>query len=246
MKSQARERFWFPGIDAAIEKAVNSCSVCIQLKPTPPRTTLASWPHLLAHIHIDFFGPIHNKSYLVIVDAYSKWVECYCMNSNTTSKAVIMKLCEFMSSFGIPKIIASDNGTAFASKELKDFCLLNNIIQYFSPVYHPMSNGQAESFVKIVKRGLKCICILFDKCSESDMQNKLNKFLFDYRNSKNSTTDSSPAELVFGRKLRSRLDFVVPVRSESPPLSPLITCRKSSPYRLNIMAVNQEVLNLVK
>lgn len=42
------------------------------------------------------------------------------------------------------------------------------------------------------------------------------KYLFDYRNSINSTTGASPSELVFGRKLRSRLDLLA---SYTPPSS---------------------------
>lgn len=210
MKAEARARFWFPGIDAALEKIASDCSVCAQLRPAPPRAPLAPWPHPPAafhRIHIDFLGPINNKSYLVIVDAFSKWVECYDMYSNTTSKAVITKLCDFMARFGIPNIIVSDNGTSFISQEFQNFCILNGIEHLRSPVYHPASNGQAESFVKIIKKGIKTILLLPSKAN--DFQMRLSKYLFDYRNSTNGTTGTSPAQLVFGHGLRSRLDLFI-------------------------------------
>ncbi|KAL4721724.1 hypothetical protein ACJJTC_005428 [Scirpophaga incertulas] len=50
---------------------------------------------------------------------------------------------------------------------------------------------------------------------KKNLHSKIAKFLFDYRNSKNSTTDTSPAELVFGRSLRSRLDLLDPVKPSS-------------------------------
>lgn len=194
MKAEARARFWFPGIDAALEKLVGACDICAQLRPSPPRAPLAPWPHPpypFHRIHMDFLGPMCNKMLLVIVDAYSKWVECYVMHNNITTKAILTKLSDFMSRFGTPQTIVTDNGTSFASQEFTNFCKLNAISHLFSPVYHAMSNGQAESFVKIIKKGINSI--LMSGCKD-DFQNRLSKYLFDYRNSINSTTETSPAQ----------------------------------------------------
>lgn len=54
-----------------------------------------------------------------------------------------------------PNLIVSDNGTAFVSQEFKMFCASNGISHITSPAYHPASNGQAESYVKVVKKGIK-------------------------------------------------------------------------------------------
>lgn len=208
-KALARSKFWFPGVDAAIENLINSCSTCISMRVSPPKVPIVPWPypkHPFSRLHLDFLGPIHNNMYLVIVDAYTKWLECYNMRNNITTKMLVIKLTEFMSRFGIPQAIVSDNGTSFVSKEFTDFCELNDIKHLTSPVYHPASNGQAESSVKIVKKGLKCALLLGR--NETDINNRLLKYLFDYRNSQHSTTGESPASLVFGRPLRSRLDLL--------------------------------------
>lgn len=209
MKAEARKRLWFPGVDRALEQLAAACSVCAQLRPAPKHAPLAPWPLPplpFYRIHLDFLGPVNNFMFLVIVDAYSKWVECYDMTSSYNSKALITKLYDFMSRFGIPHTLVSDNGTSFTSHEFKHFCLVNGIKHMLSPAYHPASNGQAESFVKIIKRGLKSI--ILQGCNKKNIAEKLAKFLFDYRNSKNSTTEKSPAELVYGRTLRSRLDLL--------------------------------------
>lgn len=44
MKSIARSFFWWPGIDAAIEKEAKACRECIQVKDNPP----AVWPSIRA------------------------------------------------------------------------------------------------------------------------------------------------------------------------------------------------------
>ena len=178
---------------------IADCEVCTQLRQLPAHAPLALWPHppqVFYRIHIDFLGPIHNRSYLIIVDAYSKWVEAYVMGTSTSSLSVINKLYEYMARFGLPHTIVSDNGTQFTSSEFKMFCVSNGISHVTSPAYHPASNGQAESYVKVVKKGIKS-CMLSNS-NIKELNNKLCKYLFDYRNSVHSSTGSSPAQLVFG------------------------------------------------
>lgn len=221
-KAEARSRFWFPGIDQAVETMIASCDVCIQLRPSPPRAPLAHWefpPCPFYRIHIDFLGPIKGCVYLIAVDAHTKWVEVYNMNTATSSAAVIGKLYEFMSRFGVPKTIVSDNGTAFCSREFELFCATNGISHMTSPVYHAPSNGQAESLVKIVKKGIKSC--LMSSHSAKDSSVRLLKYLMDYRNSVHTATGLSPAQLVFGHKLRSRLDMINP--KSSAPSSPSVS-----------------------
>ncbi|CAK1598324.1 unnamed protein product [Parnassius mnemosyne] len=218
-KAEARSRFWFPGIDTAIEKMIGSCKICTQLRHSPPRTPISPWkypPLPFYRIHMDFLGPFHGHMYLVIVDAYTKWVEVYEVPS--TSSSVIEKLYEYISRFGLPQTIVTDNAATFTSYEFKNFCMVNGITHVTSPPYHPASNGQAEGYVKIVKKGLKSCLLSINNNNKKEYKLKLLKFLFDYRNSLHSTTSLSPAQLVFGHKLRSRLDLmshVIPPSSTS-------------------------------
>lgn len=214
-KAEARGKVWFPGIDKAIEKMISSCDICIKLRSSPARAPLAVWPfppQPFYRVHIDFLGPINNLSYLVIVDSYSKWVEAYNM-SCTTSEAVIAKLYEFMSRFGLIHTLVSDNASCFLSSQFTNFCLTNGISHVTAPAYHPASNGQAESYVKIIKKGIKSSLLTSSNAKENN--ENLLKYLFDYRNSVHITTGSSPAEVVFGRRLRSRLDLINPSKTPS-------------------------------
>ena len=51
---------------------------------------------------------------------------------------------------------------------------------------------------------------LNSKMTEGPLSDKLARFLFHYRNTPHSTIGMIPAELLMGRKLRSRLDLVKP------------------------------------
>nr|XP_037870976.1 uncharacterized protein K02A2.6-like [Bombyx mori] len=100
-------------LDDALENMISSCEVCMQLRPTPPRTPVCPWeypPQPFYRVHLDFLGPLNGRMYLVLVDAYSKWLEVYEMASTTTS-AVIERMYEYMSRYGLPhtKLSSLDN-----------------------------------------------------------------------------------------------------------------------------------------
>jgi hypothetical protein len=229
MKSEARERLWWPGITADIERWVASCSVCNSLRAAPPRAPLAPWPYPSGpwqRVHVDFLGPINNKMFLIVVDAYSKWVECFDVTSGYGSRVVIDKLCEVMARFGLFNTICSDNGTSFVSSEFKEFCSRNGIKLKTAPAYCPASNGQAESYVKIIKKAIKSI--IMTNTNSRYIHIKLQEFLLRYRNSIHSTINRSPAEVLFGRKLRSTLDLLKPAASSpsDPALDKMVKVKQ--------------------
>lgn len=206
-KTEARARMWWPNIDKHIEQKIGACSICNSLRSAPARAPLAPWPYPAGpweRVHLDMFT-IEGRQFLVAVDAHSKWVECFYMTT-TDSGAVINKLCEIFSRFGLVKTLVTDNATNFCSQQFKEFCAANGIQHLTIAPYHPASNGQAENSVKTIKKGVKII--LTESKSQSVLMRKLNKFLFDYRNSTHCTTGFSPAQLLLGRPLRCRLDLL--------------------------------------
>lgn len=214
MKLNARSRMWWPGIDADIERHVGGCETCASVRAAPPRATPAPWPRSLGpwqRIHIDYMS-IGQRVYLVIIDAYSKWIECLLMSNGTCTKALISKLKQIFSIFGIPNLLVSDNDVKINSLEFNDFCSNNGIKYMTSPIYHPCSNGQAENTVRICKKILKCI--LKDNLSHQLIHEKLIGYLFDYRNSVHCSTGETPAKLMFGRNLRTRLDLILPKNTD--------------------------------
>lgn len=102
-------------MDANIEALVKSCVPCLSTQSKPPKSPLNPWPwpsKPWSRIHIDFAGPIYNKMYLVIMDAYSKWPEVIEMTSTTASKTIDV-LRQVFSAHGLPDHVVSDNGPQF-------------------------------------------------------------------------------------------------------------------------------------
>ena len=124
MKSLARQHVWWPHIDEEVEAIAKSCPECCSTRPSPPSAPLHPWQfpeRSWQRLHIDLAGPLHNKMWLVVTDAHSKWPEVFDMNANITSSNVIRKIREVIARFGIPEQIVSDNGPKFTSSELRLF-----------------------------------------------------------------------------------------------------------------------------
>ena len=209
MKSLARMYVWWPGINADIEKSVRLCTECQETQSVPPAAPLHPWKwpsRPWARLHVDFAGPFLGKTFLITIDAHSKWIEAACTQS-MSSTVVIEELRTVFAKFGLPETIVSDNGPAFVSEEFELFTKSNGIKHLKSAPYHPASNGLAERAVQIVKRGLK-------KVRSGSISTRLAKVLFTYRITPQGTTGVSPAELLLGRRPRTRLDLLKPHTAE--------------------------------
>ncbi len=205
MKQLARSYLWWPGLDAELEKLVQQCAHCLQHRSAPPHADLHpwEWPDKPWHrIHIDHCGPIKGYYFLIIIDAYSKYLEIYPTKS-LTSATTIRLLRSCFSRWGLPTTIVSDNAPGFTSEEFESYLYLQGIRHVLSAPYHPSTNGLAENAVRNFKRS----CGNFQG---EEIQVKLDKFLFKYRLTPHTTTGISPNELLLGQKVRSVFDLLRP------------------------------------
>lgn len=206
MKALARSYVWWPQMDADIERAVKLCIPCQETRHEPPKAELHAWETThkpWSRLHIDFAGPFRGKLFLIVVDSYSKWLEVFVVKS-TSSQAAIKPLRSLFATFGIPDSIVSDNATVFTSDEFKKF-MDNNLIRHIRVApFHPSSNGQAERMVQTKKDFLKKMP------PNSDIELSLSRFLLKKHITPSSTTNRSPAELLFNRQLKSYFDKIHP------------------------------------
>ena len=131
--------------------------------------------------------------------------------TTTTAYKTIEILCTLFAAYGTPKEIVSDNGPPFSSREFESFCSRNGIKHTRVPPYHPSSNGAAERSVQIVKRALTKQMLENDPQNRGmSVQMRLANFLFVYRNTPNTTTTQTPAELFLKRKPRTKFSLLKP------------------------------------
>ncbi|KII67988.1 Transposon Ty3-G Gag-Pol polyprotein [Thelohanellus kitauei] len=201
-KALARYHVWWSGIDEDIQKIVLECSLCqLEKRKNSPKVPVIEWEKTnfaLQRVHIDFAGPIGGKILLVLVDHFTRWPEVAVINASQASDTV-EKLKEIFARIGLPQTIVSDNGPQFISDCFNNFTRSNNIKHIKSPPFHPATNGLAERFIQTLK-----VCI--GKEPYSEIHRKISEFLFSYPNAPHQETRSSPAELFYGRPLRTWLD----------------------------------------
>lgn len=191
-----------------IEELVQNCSACQEVCNKPPSATLHPWswparPWQRVHI-IDFARSFQESMFMLVVDAHSKWVEIFPLNSNTTEKTLQL-LQNLFASYGLPDQIVTNNGSQFTSSEFQRFTKANGIKRIRSAPYHAATNGEAERYVQTFKKSLRAA-----KGDPGNLQFKLAQFLLSYRSTPHSTTRLSPAELFLKRPLKTRLDLLHP------------------------------------
>ena len=71
---------WWLRLEKGIEGNVNSCTQCQMLQPEPPVASFQPWElptRPWARLHLDFAGPLFEKTLLILIDAHLKWIELY-------------------------------------------------------------------------------------------------------------------------------------------------------------------------
>ncbi|CAL9686186.1 unnamed protein product [Knipowitschia caucasica] len=190
-----------------VEKTCKQCDRC-QLEQRMPRPVpLHPWEfpgEVWKRLHIDFAGPFIGHMFMIVVDAYSKWLEVFKM-AKITSSATISRLRRLFASYGLPEQIVTDNATTFMSEEFQLFMKRNGILHTTGAPRHPATNGLAERYVATFKAGMKKL-----DGEDLNVEDKVSHFLLRYRRTPNSATGESPADLHLKRHVRLRLDFLRP------------------------------------
>lgn len=210
MKSTARNYVWWPDLDKDIEGLAQACPECNAVRNKPPSITHHWEPAELPwqRVHLDFAGPVDGHMFLLAIDAHSKWPEVFPMKS-TTASATITILRSLFARQGLPVVIVSDNGPQFTSEEFNQFLKRNGVKHVTSAPYHPQSNGQVERLVHTFKQSYKA--------NSGSCEQKVDQFLMKYRTTIHSTTGRTPSDLLYGRTIRTRLDFLRPSPTHTVP-----------------------------
>lgn len=249
MKASARQYVWWPTIDTDIEDFARHCNECQAMQTTPSKTPLSKWNEtktFFERIHMDFFH-LNNKTFLLVVDAYSRWFDVKLMTT-TTSEKVINELRIIFAYFGLPKTIVSDNGPPFGSKEFLKFCSNNSITCLKSPPYHPQSNGWAECGVRTVKQSLRKM--LLESKKNANMQLLLSRFLIKYRNTPVTTTGLTPNERIFCFRPTILMDALIsraqPSHAKIATTETTAKPKQSSPAKQNLINTKATVKTATK
>ena len=227
-RKKIRHFFWWPRMNAMIGDIIANCKKCQIFRNNKPNAALKSWDEVscpMERIHVDV-AQYKNYLVLVIVDAFSSWVDCKII-PNLSSDAVITSLKNTFKYVGIPFMLVSDNGTNFTSKEFRDFVHEHRIQHILTPPHHHQSNGRAERLIQTMKAFIRKnegeketlkemrqllieFCVLYNNspCSNGMWPNK-ELFAYDVRTKLKSNLESSRKSEVL---IRTADDFWKPAK----------------------------------
>ncbi|KAK9872576.1 hypothetical protein WA026_018708 [Henosepilachna vigintioctopunctata] len=161
-------------------------------------------------ITVDFAGPFPttndgNKYILVAMDYFSKWPEDYALSNQETQTIARTLVDQFISRYGVPLELHSDQGRNFESYVFKKVMEILNIRKTRTTPLHPQSDGMVERFNRTMEQYLSKVVADHQK----DWDKHLPVLLMAYRESVHDTIGHTPAKVLFGRELRLPCDLLV-------------------------------------
>ena len=214
-KQRVSLNYTFFKMNKYISNYVLSCKACNTSKSAnrpskhPKVIDHAGFP--LQKVHMDHLGPLtmsndKNVYILVIVDNFTKWVECLPLPDLTAETTAKASVNHFFSRFGYPVQIVTDQGTSFESQLFQEMCKLLNIRKSRTSGYRPSANGQAEIKNRVLMSAIRC----FVSKNQRDWDIFVPLIASALRSAVNRHTGYTPNELMLGRQLNTPADLVFP------------------------------------
>ncbi len=193
-KQRARECLYWPGMMTEIYNLITQCSKCKLNANYQQRQPLVNheipdqpW----VKVGSDLFEH-DGAQYCLVVDYYSKFPEIVRLGNQSTSHAVIIALKSIFSRHGIPRLLVTDNGPCYSSREFRQFVKDWEFEHVTSSPKYPRSNGMAERYVGTVKSLLK-------KATDPYLS------MLEFRTTPIDDLGLSPAQLLMGRRLNTKI-----------------------------------------
>ena len=178
----------------------------------------------MQRVAMDILGPLpltprSNKYVLVIGDYFTKWTEAFAIPDMETVTVARVFVNEFVSRFGAPTHLHTDQGRSFESSLIKELCQLMGIVKTRTTPYHPQSDGMIERFNRTLLSMLRMAAV----DDESNWDLKLPCLMLAYRTSVHEATKHTPFSLMFGREVQLPIDvmFGLPTGSGQPTNVPV-------------------------
>ena len=203
------QRYVWPNMKRDIAQWTRACHACQQSKVhRHVKAPLQSFPAPAARfdsLHVDVVGPLppsQGYTYLfTCVDRYTRWPEAIPMADATADSCARALLSGWVSRFGVPLTIISDQGSQFESDLWRELMHLLGTTRHRTTAYHPQANGLVERFHRSFEDGLRA------RLAGANWVSDLPIVLLGIRISLKEDLSCTAAEMVHGSTLRLPGDF---------------------------------------
>ncbi|XP_076278431.1 uncharacterized protein LOC143208168 [Lasioglossum baleicum] len=206
-----RQRYVWPDMHKDVARWCKLCLSCQQSKVS--RHNKHRPEHFVPpdgrfdHVHLDIVGPLPTSegfSYLLtMVDRFTRWVEAVPMKDCEAISVARAFLETWISRFGAPKVVTTDQGAQFESRLFSALLSRTGCHRVRTTAYHPQSNGMIERWHRVLKAAIMCH-------AREEWTRVLPIVLMGLRSHVRSDTAASPAEMLLGTTLRLPGEFFLP------------------------------------
>ncbi|CAC5404170.1 unnamed protein product [Mytilus coruscus] len=207
--------FYWPNMKEYVQAYCRSCDSCFARKPkkestkAPLGTYISGEP--MERVALDIFGPLpltkrSNKYILVISDLFTKWTEAIALPNQESSSICTAFIDHFVTKFGAPLQLHSDQGRNFQADIFQGMCKLLGIHKTRTTSFRPQSNGGVERFNRTLASMLSMYC----KQNQDQWDQYLQQVMMAYRSSVHASTSRTPNSMLLGREVTLPLQAVIP------------------------------------
>lgn len=167
-------------------------------------------------IHIDILGPFTpsssgNQYILMLVCQFTKWLEAYPLSDQTAETVAKAIIDNFISRFGCPLQIHTDQGRNFTSSLFQAVCDSLDITKTRTTPYRPCSIGQVERYNRTLLQVMRCHL----KGRVLKWDEDLPILTAAIRSLPNRQTGMTPNLMMLGREVRQPVDLVFSLPSNT-------------------------------
>ena len=197
------ERFIWHGLKRDVRQWTRECQQCQRNKVTrhtkPTMGVFSEPSRRFKHVHVDVTGPLPisrgMKYIFTMVDRSTRWCEAVPMPDQTTTSCAAAFIERWISRFGVPEHVTSDQGAVFTSAIWTSLSKTLGTHHHHTTSYHPASNGLVERFHRDLKASLRA------RCTDSQWVDQLPWVLLGLRTVAKEPLGTSAAEMVYGENL---------------------------------------------
>ena len=160
-------------------------------------------------VGMDVIGPLQrtfrgNRYILTVVDHFTKHVEAYVLPDQEATTVARVFLNEFVSRYGVPYVMHTDQGSNVESNLFKKLCKFLNIAKTRSSPNHPQCDGQVDRMNRTIIELLKLN--VSNPTDNWDLE--LGLCSMAYRSAMQSSTGYTSYYLLYEKEMRLPLDIM--------------------------------------